>query len=122
MAEQSVNVCDGSGENSGTPHPVGDIEMKEPEEDLIGKTAHFGLHSRFFPTLLGSLPDFKLISNDFSEIGYVSHKCESNIVCRGSIDKIPYFNAEIYTKEQKIGIVGDIFGKVDDHVSFLLSS
>ncbi|VDN57460.1 unnamed protein product [Dracunculus medinensis] len=84
MAEQSVNVCDGSGENSGTPHPVGDIEMKEPEEDLI-------------------------------EIGYVSHKCESNIVCRGSIDKIPYFNAEIYTKEQKIGIVGDIFGKVDDH-------
>mmetsp|Transcript_23586 Transcript_23586/g.51621 ORF Transcript_23586/g.51621 Transcript_23586/m.51621 type:complete len:199 (+) Transcript_23586:168-764(+) len=48
------------------------------------------------------------------EIGQVLHDCESELVCRWTLDqKVPYFNAGVYLEnKRKIGKVDEILGKV----------
>ena len=50
----------------------------------------------------------------FVEAGSVMHDCESELVCRWTInDKVPYFNAGVYLEnKRKIGKVDEILGKV----------
>jgi len=48
------------------------------------------------------------------ESGQVLHDCESELVCRWTLDqKVPYFNAGVYLEnKRKIGKVDEILGKV----------
>ena len=50
----------------------------------------------------------------FSESGQVLHDCESELVCRWTLNqKVPYFNAGIYLEnKRRIGKVDEILGKV----------
>ncbi|BFZ17775.1 hypothetical protein BsWGS_20814 [Bradybaena similaris] len=49
------------------------------------------------------------------EIGYMTHTCEEDLVCKSVSDKIPYFNAPIYLQnKQQIGKVDEIFGPIKD--------
>lgn len=50
----------------------------------------------------------------YIEAGQVSHECESELVCRWTIDdKVPYFNAGIYLdNKRRIGKVDEILGKI----------
>lgn len=51
------------------------------------------------------------------EIGYYMHSCEDDLVCKSSIEKLPYFNAPIYFENrEQIGKVDEILGGPRDHV------
>ena len=50
-----------------------------------------------------------------AEVGEFLHPCESEMLCKTTIDKIPYFNAPIYLEnKQKIGKVEEVLGPVSD--------
>ena len=47
------------------------------------------------------------------------HPCEEDLVCKGSIEKVPYFNAPIYLENKsQIGKVDEIFGPMNSYVRF----
>ncbi|KAL3911256.1 MAG: hypothetical protein SGILL_007350 [Bacillariaceae sp.] len=50
------------------------------------------------------------------EAGSVMHDCESELVCRWTLDeKVPYFNAGVFLEnKRKIGKVDEILGKVSE--------
>lgn len=49
------------------------------------------------------------------------HPCENDLVCRGTNEKIPYFNAPLYLENKaQIGKVDDIFGAINEYVSLSL--
>ena len=61
------------------------------------------------------------ITNFFSELGSFVHPCEGDLVCKGTNDKVPYFNAPIYLENKsQIGKVDEIFGPMNNYVSLLL--
>lgn len=46
------------------------------------------------------------------------HTCEEDLVCKSSIEKVPYFNAPIYLENKsQIGKIDEIFGPMNDYVS-----
>ena len=56
----------------------------------------------------------------FSEVGSFVHPCEEDLVCKGSIEKVPYFNAPIYLENKsQIGKVDEIFGPMHSYVKTL---
>ncbi len=57
------------------------------------------------------------------ELGYFTHPCQDDLVCRCTLDDIPYFNAPIYLEnKQQIGKVDEIFGSIKEYsVSVKLS-
>jgi len=47
------------------------------------------------------------------------HPCEDDLVLKCTNEKIPYFNAPLYFEnKQQIGKVDEIFGPINDFVSF----
>ena len=53
-------------------------------------------------------------------MGEMSHTCEDDLVCKGTNEKVPYFNAPIFLEnKQQIGKVDEIFGQIQDFVSFM---
>ena len=66
--------------------------------------------------ILLHLTAFELFS---IEVGSFMHACEEDLVCKGSIEKVPYFNAPIYLENKsQIGKVDEIFGPINGYVSF----
>ena len=52
------------------------------------------------------------------ELGSFLHPCEGDLVCKGSNEKVPYFNAPLYLENKsQIGKVDDIFGPMQNYVS-----
>ena len=52
-----------------------------------------------------------------SEVGSFVHPCEEDLVCKGNIEKVPYFNAPIYLESKtQIGKVDEIFGPMNSYV------
>ncbi|CAI8013489.1 H/ACA ribonucleoprotein complex subunit GAR1 [Geodia barretti] len=52
-----------------------------------------------------------------TEVGSFVHPCEEDLVCKGSIEKVPYFNAPIYLENKsQIGKVDEIFGPMNSYV------
>lgn len=52
-------------------------------------------------------------------MGALSHTCEDDIVCKSTSEKVPYFNAPIFLEnKQQVGKVDEIFGPIQDFVSF----
>ncbi|XP_033119048.1 H/ACA ribonucleoprotein complex subunit 1-like [Anneissia japonica] len=50
------------------------------------------------------------------EIGNFAHPCQDELVCKGTNEKIPYFNAPIYLENKsQIGKVDEIFGHLMDY-------
>lgn len=50
------------------------------------------------------------------------HACEEDLVCKSSIEKVPYFNAPIYLENKsQIGKIDEIFGPMNDYVSFSIT-
>ena len=55
------------------------------------------------------------------EVGSFVHPCEEDLVCKGRIEKVPYFNAPIYLENKsQIGKVNEIFGPMNSYVRALL--
>ena len=55
------------------------------------------------------------------ELGSFLHPCEGDLVCKGSNEKIPYFNAPLYLENKsQIGKVDDIFGPMHNYVSSMV--
>ncbi|CAI8013487.1 H/ACA ribonucleoprotein complex subunit 1 [Geodia barretti] len=51
-----------------------------------------------------------------TEVGSFVHPCEEDLVCKGSIEKVPYFNAPIYLENKsQIGKVDEIFGPMNSY-------
>ena len=49
------------------------------------------------------------------ELGIYQHACESEMVCKSSNVKIPYFNAPIYLQNKtQIGKVDEILGAINE--------
>ncbi|GAB5360139.1 hypothetical protein AAMO2058_000601800 [Amorphochlora amoebiformis] len=49
------------------------------------------------------------------EVGEFVHPCESEMLCKLTNEKIPYFNAPIYLKNKsKIGKVEEVLGRIDE--------
>ncbi|KAK6187965.1 hypothetical protein SNE40_005880 [Patella caerulea] len=49
------------------------------------------------------------------ELGEYVHPCESDIVCKCTNEKVPYFNAPVFLEnKQQIGKVDEIFGPIKD--------
>jgi H/ACA ribonucleoprotein complex subunit 1 len=49
-------------------------------------------------------------------LGYFTHSCQDDLVCRCTIDDIPYFSAPIYLEnKQQIGKVDEIFGSIKEY-------
>jgi H/ACA ribonucleoprotein complex subunit 1 len=49
------------------------------------------------------------------EVGQFLHNCETDMVCKSTQDKVPYFNAPIYLENKsKIGKVDEIFGPINE--------
>ena len=47
------------------------------------------------------------------------HPCEEDLVCKASIERVPYFNAPIYLENKsQIGKVDEIFGPMNAYVSY----
>jgi len=54
------------------------------------------------------------------ELGHFIHPCEDDLVLKCTNEKIPYFHAPLYFEnKQQIGKVDEIFGPINDFVSFL---
>ena len=52
-----------------------------------------------------------------SEIGAMLHPCESDLVCKGTNAKVPYFNAPVYLENKsQIGKIDEIFGPMNEYV------
>ncbi|GIY05300.1 hypothetical protein CEXT_191171 [Caerostris extrusa] len=50
------------------------------------------------------------------ELGYFSHPCEEQLVCKVTIEDVPFFNAPIYLEnKEQIGKVDEIFGPIRDY-------
>jgi H/ACA ribonucleoprotein complex subunit 1 len=50
-------------------------------------------------------------------MGSFMHACESDMVCKSTNEKIPYFNAPIYLQNKtQIGKVDEILGAINDVV------
>lgn len=55
----------------------------------------------------------------FLEVGHFTHSCENDLVCKTTLEKIPYFNAPIFFEnKEQIGKIDEIFGSLNDHVCF----
>ncbi|GBN96324.1 putative H/ACA ribonucleoprotein complex subunit 1 [Araneus ventricosus] len=55
------------------------------------------------------------------ELGFFTHPCEDDLVCKVTIDDVPFFNAPIYLEnKQQIGKIDEIFGPIRDYVSFYI--
>ncbi|XP_071494168.1 H/ACA ribonucleoprotein complex subunit 1-like [Diadema antillarum] len=53
---------------------------------------------------------------EVTEIGTYMHPCQEELVCHGTNEKIPYFNAPIFLEnKQQIGKVDEIFGHLTDY-------
>ena len=51
-------------------------------------------------------------------MGAFVHSCEEDLVVKGSIEKVPYFNAPIYLENKsQVGKVDEIFGPMNSYVS-----
>lgn len=49
-------------------------------------------------------------------LGYVTHPCQDQIVCKVTIADVPYFNAPIFLQnKQQIGKIDEIFGTLKDY-------
>ncbi|XP_052783583.1 H/ACA ribonucleoprotein complex subunit 1-like [Mya arenaria] len=49
------------------------------------------------------------------EMGTMAHTCEDDLVCKGTNEKVPYFNAPIFLEnKEQIGKVDEIFGQIQD--------
>ncbi|KAF8787258.1 H/ACA ribonucleoprotein complex subunit 1 like protein [Argiope bruennichi] len=61
--------------------------------------------------------------DEVRELGYFTHPCEDDLVCKVTIDDVPFFNAPIYLEnKQQIGKIDEIFGPIRDYyVSVKLS-
>jgi hypothetical protein len=59
-----------------------------------------------------------------SEVGAFIHPCElSEMLCKSTQDKIPYFNAPVYLEnKQKIGKIEEVLGPVNEVVRASCSS
>lgn len=57
------------------------------------------------------------------ELGYFTHPCQDELICKCTLEDVPYFNAPIYLEnKQQIGKVDEIFGSIKDYsVSVKLS-
>ena len=57
------------------------------------------------------------------ELGFFSHPCQDEIICKCTLADVPYFNAPIYLDNKlQIGKVDEIFGTIKDYsVSVKLS-
>ena len=56
------------------------------------------------------------------EVGCFMHPCEEDLVCKSSIEKVPYFNAPIYLENKsQIGKVDEIFGPMNGYVCIQMS-
>jgi len=56
-----------------------------------------------------------------AEVSTFLHACEGDAVTKLTNEKIPFFNAPIYLKNMtQIGKVDEIFGPINDAVSFHL--
>merc|ERR1712071_282020 len=57
------------------------------------------------------------------ELGFFTHPCQDDLVCKCTLDDIPYFNAPIFLEnKQQIGKIDEIFGTLKDYyVSVKLS-
>lgn len=54
-------------------------------------------------------------------MGNFAHTCEDDLVCKATNEKVPYFNAPIFLEnKQQIGKVDEIFGQIQDFVSFVI--
>ena len=61
-----------------------------------------------------------LFAVSVSELGHFIHPCEDDLVLKCSNEKIPYFNAPLYFEnKQQVGKVDEIFGPINDFVSFV---
>ncbi|KAL5466743.1 hypothetical protein EMCRGX_G030892 [Ephydatia muelleri] len=50
------------------------------------------------------------------ELGSFVHPCEGDLVCKGTIEKVPYFNAPIYLENKsQVGKVDEIFGAMNNY-------
>ena len=56
------------------------------------------------------------LSSKYTEAGNVLHECESELVCKWSVEnKVPYFNAGVYLEnKRKIGKIDEILGKISE--------
>jgi H/ACA ribonucleoprotein complex subunit 1 len=56
-------------------------------------------------------------------LGFYTHQCQNDLVCKVTIEDVPYFNAPIFLKnKQQIGKIDEIFGTLRDYsVSIKLS-
>ncbi|KAJ8870240.1 hypothetical protein PR048_029261 [Dryococelus australis] len=49
-------------------------------------------------------------------LGFFSHPCQDDLVCKVEIEDVPYFNAPIYLEnKEQIGKVDEIFGNIRDY-------
>ena len=57
------------------------------------------------------------------ELGFYTHSCQDDIICKCTLADVPYFNAPIYLEnKQQIGKIDEIFGTIKDYsVSVKLS-
>ncbi|XP_003248969.1 H/ACA ribonucleoprotein complex subunit 1 [Acyrthosiphon pisum] len=57
-------------------------------------------------------------------LGYFTHACQDDIICKAEMEDVPYFNAPIYfANKQQIGKIDEIFGTYSDYfVSIKLNS
>lgn len=57
----------------------------------------------------------------YAEVSTFIHACEGDAVTKLTNEKIPYFNAPIYLQNMtQIGKVDEIFGPINESVSFYL--
>lgn len=56
-------------------------------------------------------------------VGYFDYVCQDDLVCKITIEDVPYFNAPIYLEnKEQIGKIDEIFGNLRDYyVSIKLS-
>jgi rRNA processing protein Gar1 len=56
-------------------------------------------------------------------LGYLTHTCQNDLVCKVTLEDVPYFNAPIFLKnKQQVGKIDEIFGTLKDYyVSVKLS-
>ena len=61
-----------------------------------------------------------MLSFPFSAaIGEYMHPCEGEMVCKATIDKVPYFNAPVFLENKSlIGKVDEILGPINGYVNF----
>lgn len=49
-------------------------------------------------------------------VGYFDYACQDDLVCKVTIEDVPYFNAPIYLEnKEQIGKIDEIFGNLRDY-------